>query len=37
MWKGVRGDIFIGQWADGRSHGFGKHLWMNGDIYLGEF
>lgn len=35
MWKGPRGDSYIGEWKMGNADGFGIHKWINGDSYEG--
>jgi hypothetical protein len=37
MWRGPKGDNYIGEWKDGKADGFGVHTWINGDRYEGEF
>ena len=37
MWRGARGDSYIGEWKDGKADGVGVHTWVNGDKYEGEF
>jgi len=31
------GDVYIGQFSDGKREGYGKYIVSNGDIYQGEF
>lgn len=35
MWKGINGDSYVGEWSKGLVHGFGVHIWINGDRYEG--
>jgi len=37
MWKGVNGEVYIGEWKDSKANGFGVHTWANGDKYEGEW
>jgi len=27
----------MGEWKEGKPHGYGVHVWVNGDKYEGEF
>lgn len=31
------GNIYIGEWLNGKRDGNGKHIWSNGDVYSGEW
>lgn len=33
MWKGVKGDSYVGEWRMGKADGYGVHVWTNGDRY----
>ena len=44
MWKGVKGDYYIGEWKENKADGYGVHVWKNGiriitlgDKYEGEW
>ena len=37
VWKGVKGESYIGQWHTGRAQGYGVHVFANGDKYEGEW
>jgi hypothetical protein len=30
IWKGTKGDSYIGLWKRGKAHGIGVHVWKNG-------
>jgi hypothetical protein len=29
MWRGVKGDSYIGEWKFGKADGYGVHKWIN--------
>ena len=31
------GDVYVGEWAEGKMHGQGKTTWADGDVYVGEY
>ena len=35
VWKGNKGDSYIGEWKFGKADGYGVHTWINGDKYEG--
>lgn len=37
MWKGAKGDSYVGEWKFGKADGYGVHVWINGDRYEGQF
>ena len=30
IWKGNKGDSYIGEWKLGKADGMGVHIWING-------
>jgi len=30
IWKGNKGDSYIGEWKLGKADGMGVHIWVNG-------
>ena len=37
MWKGTKGDSYVGQWKNSFAYGFGVQISQNGDKYEGEW
>ena len=37
MWRGAKGDSYVGEWKQNKADGYGVHTWVNGDRYEGEF
>ena len=35
--KYANGDVYDGEWLNGKRHGIGTHTYKNGDSYSGEF
>lgn len=35
MWKGVKGDSYVGEWFSSKANGYGVHLYPSGDKYEG--
>ena len=35
VWKGNKGDSYLGEWKFGKADGYGVHTWINGDKYEG--
>ena len=35
MWRGAKGDSYIGEWKENKVDGYGVHIWTNGDRYEG--
>ena len=33
----ITGDIYNGEYKDGKPHGKGEYSWKNGSYYIGEF
>jgi hypothetical protein len=31
------GDIYIGQYENGKPQGYGQYKWANGNTYIGDF
>ena len=36
-YKFVNGDVYVGDWEDGKRHGHGTYKLFNGDVYVGEW
>lgn len=37
IWRGNKGDSYLGEWKFGKADGYGVHTWVNGDRYEGQF
>ena len=35
LWKGTKGDSYLGKWLANKAHGYGIHTWIEGDRYEG--
>ena len=33
----ANGDVYTGQYSEGKPHGFGQYKWKNTSIYVGQF
>ena len=31
------GNKYVGEWKDGKAHGYGEYMWVNGNFYVGQF
>lgn len=37
MWRGPKGDSYIGEWKFGKADGYGVHVWLNGNyVYFSQ-
>ncbi len=36
MWRGTKGDSYIGEWKIGKADGYGVHTWINGNLTINK-